>query len=370
MTTTEHIQSAASFIQSPLGSATLGDIAHDFIFRRSGLGSAPMAEGVRSVDSIFMFIFWISTIVFVPIIAVTVWWSFKYRRVPGTIAQPSPSHNTILELAWSIVPLAFFAYMFFEGFHGYISRVSVPPDAMQINIVARKWSWGATYPNGAEPPITQHVGATDVPVFYVPEGKPVKFRMISTDVLHSLWIPDFRIKVDVIPNRYTSYWFNADKLDNHATGTLADGTRYRDHFIFCAEYCGDMHSEMAAIVRVVPEAAYQAAITKWVDAVDPVELGRRQWVSKCASCHTIDGNKNTGPTWKGIFGRAVAFTDGSGHSAEEMANADAFATYIRESVFTPAKHVVAGYTNAMPSFAGQLSEAQMNGIIEYMKTLK
>lgn len=370
MMTTEHIASSASILPSPVFPAALGDIAHNFIFKREGMGADPMAAGVSAVDSIFMYIFWISTVVFVGITVVMLYWTFKYRRRPGTIAQASPSHNTILELAWSVVPLGFFVYMFFEGFHGYISRISVPPDAIELKLTGRKWSWGVTYPNGAESPETRHVGATDVPVFYVPEGKPVKFRMISTDVLHSFWIPDFRIKVDVIPNRYTSYWFNAEKLDAHSTGTLADGTKYRDHFVFCAEYCGDLHSEMAAIIRVVPEASYNATITKWVDAVDPVELGRRQWVAKCASCHTIDGGKNTGPTWKGIFGRAVGFTDGGGHSAEEMSNPDAFANYVRESVMTPAKHIVAGYTNAMPSFAGQLSEAQMNGIIEYMKTLK
>lgn len=351
-------------------SVTLGDVAHEYIFHREGLGAVPTADGVSAVDSIFMFIFWISTAVFVGLIVAMLWWAWKYRRRPGTIAQASPSHNTVLELAWSIVPLGFFVYMFFEGFHGYISHISAPPDAVELQVTGRKWNWTVLYPNGAETPELQLVGSQNVPVFYVPENKPVKLRMISQDVIHSFWVPDFRFKIDVQPNRYTSYWFKSEKLDTVSTGALPDGAKFCDHFVFCAEYCGDLHSEMAAIIRVVPEAYYNQVINKWNDSVDPVELGKRQWASKCASCHSIDGSKNTGPTWKGVFGHAVEFTDGTSYTAEQMGNDEFFAGYIRESILVPSKKIVAGYPNQMPTFMGQLNETQLSGIIAYLKTLK
>ncbi|HRJ48893.1 MAG: cytochrome c oxidase subunit II [Phycisphaeraceae bacterium] len=354
----------------PSTTLILGDAVHDYIFRRDGLGGRSMADGAASADGIFMFIFWISTAVFVPFTVLMLYWAFKYRRRPGTIAQASPSHNTMLELAWSVVPLGFFAYMFFEGFHGYMARLTSPPDAIEMHLTARKWSWTLAYPNGAETPVQQRVGAQDVPVFYVPEDKPVKFRMISQDVLHAFWVPDFRAKMDVIPNRYTSFWFKPDRLDSASTGTTDTGVKYRDHFVFCAEYCGDLHSEMAAIIRVVPEAYYHETINKWNDAVDPVELGRRQWAAKCASCHSVDGSKNTGPTWKGLYGSSREFTDGSSYTPEQMANDDFFAEYIRESILVPAKKIVAGYPNQMTPWAGQISEAQINGIIAYIKSLK
>lgn len=353
-----------------LQNVTLGDVAHDFIFHRDKLGSVPMAEGVSSVDSIFMFIFWSSAIVFVGLMVAMVYWSIKYRRRPGTIAPASPSHNTGLELAWSVIPLGFFVYMFFEGFHGYISHMAAPPDSLELAVTGQKWNWTVQYPNGAESPVTLPVGSQNVPVFYVPEQKPVKFRMISRDVIHAFWVPDFRFKIDVQPNRYTSYWFKSEGLDLVSTGTLPDGAKYRDHYVFCAEYCGDLHSEMAAVIRVVPEAYYNQTIAKWNDAVDPVELGKRVWTSRCATCHTIDGGKNTGPTWKGIFGHEVAFTDGTTYTAEQMSNEEFFSNYIRESVLIPAKKIVAGYPNQMPSFMGQLTEPQINGVIQYIKTLK
>ncbi len=352
-------------------SMTLGDATHEYIFHREGLGGRSMADGASMVDSIFMFIFWVSTAVFIPYVVMMMYWAFKYRRRPGTIAPASPSHNTLLELSWSIIPLGFFAYMFFEGFHGYIARMVIPSDAIELQLTGRKWNWSMLYPNGAEPPEQKDIGLSNkVPIFYVPEDKPVKIRMISQDVIHAFWVPDFRVKIDVQPNRYTSYWFKPTKLDEASTGTLPDGEKYRDHFVFCAEYCGDQHSEMSGIIRVVPEGYFNQVINKWNDAVDPVELGKRQWASKCNSCHSIDGAKNTGPTWKGIFGHEVDFTDGTKNTAEQMANDDFFAAYIRESIIVPSKKIVAGYPNQMPSFAGQLTENQINGIIAYIKSLK
>lgn len=353
-----------------LQSATLADSAHEFMFKREGLGGKSYFTGVTDSDDIYMWIFWLSTVIFIMLMGVMLYWTFKYRRVPGTIAAASSSHNMPLELAWSIIPMGFFAYMFFEGFHGYIGRLAAPPDSIELRLTGRKWNWSAVYPNGAETPEQIVVGAVKVPVFYVPEDRPVKLLMISQDVLHAFWIPDFRTKMDVQPNRYTSYWFKAARLDDGPTKSLPDGTRYRDHFAFCAEYCGDMHSEMAAIIRVVPDAYYGQVISTWNDAVEPVELGRRKWASMCSSCHSSDGTKNTGPTWKGLFGHAVDFTDGTSYTAEQMGNDEFFANYIRESILEPQKKIVAGFGPNMNSFRGQITEPQIAGITAYIKSLK
>ncbi len=349
-------------MSNPLQSAMLADAFHDFMFARRGSSARPFAAGTEGVDSIFMWIFWVSTAVFIPLMVIMVYWVFKYRRRPGTIALASTSHNTPLELAWSIIPMGFFAYMFFQGFHGYISRMASPADAIELQLTGRKWSWSIVYPNGAETPETMTVGSQPVPIFYVPEDRPVRIRMISQDVIHAFWIPDFRVKIDVQPNRYTSYWFKPEKLEAGQTS--------RDHFVFCAEYCGDLHSEMAAILRVVPDKEYAEVTNKWNDAVPPVDLGKRVWTSKCQSCHSVDGSKSTGPTWKGLYGHEVQFSDGTGYTGEQMTDDTFFANYIRESILTPAKKIVAGFPNQMTPFAGQISDKQIDGVIAYMKTLK
>lgn len=326
-----------------------------FIFRNRG-----QALHSQEADKLFLGIFWGSTIVFIILMSMMIYWVIKYRRRPGTIAPPSSSHNTPLEIAWTVIPLAFLAVIFFYGFHGYIARLVAPADAIQLELTGRKWNWSVKYPNGAESSVTETVGASNVPVFVVPADRPVKLLMKSVDVIHSFWVPDFRVKMDVIPNRYTSYWFQADAPANGVS---------EDHWVFCAEYCGDLHSEMAAIIRVVPENVYLETLNKWATPSNPVDLGKKLYITKgCVACHSVDGGKNTGPTWKDVYGEPVEFTDGSSLSAEQMTD-EGFANYIRESILVPAKKIVKGYPNQMNSFQGQITEDEISGIIAYMKSL-
>jgi len=178
--------------------------------------------------------------------------------------------------------------------------------------------------------------------------------MISEDVIHSFWLPDFRIKMDLYPNRYTGYNFRTPKLGSDEA--------YRDHWLFCAEYCGDYHSEMAGIIRVVPRAAYDSWLTQVESGGDPIQVGKLVYQSKCAVCHSADGSQNTGPTWLNSYGYPVEFQDSA--SLEDRDD-----NYLRESILNPAAKIVAGYPNQMPSFDGQLSEAQLRGVIEYYKSL-
>lgn len=336
------------------------------------------ARGVHGndADELFMDIWWLSVFFFVVLMVLMVYWTIKYRRRPGTIAQPSASHNTPLEVAWTVIPLGILAVIFFKGFHGYMNHAVAPAGAIELDLQAQKWDWLVTYPDGETSPAKKRVGDKDVPIFVVPAGVPVRMKMHSIDVIHSFWVPDFRGKFDVMPNRYTSYWFQADQPNPDPTNApmrLSDGTDftgYEDHWIFCAEYCGDSHSEMTGIIRAVPEDVYRKVLKSWgTDGLSPVELGKRMWTTRCSSCHSNDGKAGTGPTWKDIYGHAVEFTDGTALTPEQAADDTEFANYIRESILYPSKRIVKGYPNQMASFQGLLDEKQITGIIAYIKTL-
>jgi len=324
-------------------------------------------------DALFMGIFWLSVVCFVVLMFLMVYWAIKYRRRPGKISQPSASHNTPLEIAWTVLPLGIMAIMFFKGFHGYMAHTVVPAGALELDLTAQKWDWTVTYPGGENSPEKIQVGDKMVPVFVVPANTPVRFRMKSIDVIHSFWIPDFRGKFDVMPNRYTVYWFHADDPKAGQVlppGSPAAGAPYEDHWIFCAEYCGDSHSEMTGMLRVVPQAAYDKIIGTWGTAgMTPVQLGKRTWTVKCSSCHTIDGKQGTGPTWLNLYGREEAYTDGTKYTAEQMGDSVFFSNYVRESILEPSKKIVAGFGNQMVSFQGQIKEEEIDGIIAFIKSI-
>lgn len=345
-------------------------------FHRMFFQRAPGTANAVATDDMYMWLWWFCLAWFVFLMGLLGFFVIRYRRRPGKIAQTSTSHNTPLEIAWTVIPTLFLVYIFFKGFWGYMDKVVSPGHAIEMNITGVKWNWSLQYPNGAESTYTTRLGAKEIPVFYMPAETPIRLRMISQDVMHALWVPDFRIKQDVLPNRYTTFWFQAnapsgDKVhpmnDLEAKGSKAPfiaelaGVPYEDHIIYCAEYCGDEHSEMAAVIRVVSDDAF----ARWLDVIanptdkSPVELGEIVWKLKCASCHSIDGSRNTGPTWKNIFNTNRRFTDGSSAVADEE--------YIRNSILYPARQVVEGYPNNMPLIP--LRERQLEGVIAFIKSL-
>lgn len=335
-------------------------------------------------DAMFMMIFWFSVFFFVVLMALMVWFTFKYRRRPGVAAQPSPHHNTLLEIFWTVVPSSSMLVFFVLGFQGYAKKVVAPDSALELKINAMKWSWTAVYPNGAKSPETQPLSyhkdpetgvvtkGLDFPIFYVPEDTHIQLKMVSADVIHSFWIPDFRTKLDVMPNRYTGFGFKTPKLTADDFGQdkiTGEAMIARDMWVFCAEYCGDEHSRMAATIRVVPMDTYQEKIASWAVKGSPVEEGAKLWKSMCAICHTVDGTKNTGPTWShanvdGVdygYGYDVQLSDGTIHPRDD--------NYYRQSILDPNSQVVNGYVAAMPAFGAQLSEEDIDNIIAYIKTL-
>ncbi|SYZ72601.1 Cytochrome c oxidase subunit 2 [Candidatus Zixiibacteriota bacterium] len=294
------------------------------------------------VDSLFYFILYAASVFFAIVVFGIIYFAVRYRRGHKKPAKPGPDHNTALEIIWTLIPTILVVIVFFRGFKIYLEMNVPPKDAMEIKVTGQKWFWSFDYPNGAST-----VNELDVPV-----GKPVKLLMSSRDVIHGFYIPDFRIKADVVPNRYTITWFQATQ-----TGTFN---------LFCTQYCGKGHSEMIAKVKVMGEREYDewlASGTKAGEGMSLADFGAKLYVSKaCATCHNVDGTANVGPTFKGIFGHPVKLSDGSSVMVDE--------NYIRESILNPQAKIVAGYQPVMPTFQGVLNDREVDALTAYIKTLK
>ena len=241
----------------------------------------------------------------------------------------------------------------------------VPGNAMEIHVVAKKWDWEFIYKNGRK--ITSDIddqGKRVPPTMVVPLNKPVRLIMTSSKVnpndkkdravLHSFFVPAFRVKQDIVPGRYTQLSFTPTKKGRF--------------YIFCTEYCGTGHSSMLGRVEVVDGIHFD----DWVlgdKSSDPQEMsladkGKEIYKTRaCIGCHSLDGSKMTGPTWKGLYGSIRSFSDGSSLKADD--------NYIKESILNSNKKIIKGYPpNQMPSYQGQLTDEDITGVIEFIKTLK
>jgi cytochrome c oxidase subunit 2 len=302
--------------------------------------SAPTFSG--ETDWLFHFLLWTSVISAVGIFAAMLYFCVKYRaksRADKALSQVD--HSNTLEVTWSVLPLFVCVAVFVWGFKGYVALRTVPKDAYEIHAQGQKWKWTFTYANGY---------VDDA--LHVPVGKNVRVVLRSVDVIHSLFIPEFRVKMDAVPGRYTSLWFNATQ-----TGTFP---------IFCAEYCGTSHSDMLSQVVVHDEKGFDAWLVdaqKKLDDLPPVELGQKMFNQRgCTTCHSTDGTPKIGPSLKGIWGHEQPLASGGSVTVDE--------NYIRESLMEPQAKIVQGFTPAMPTFKGQLNDKQITGIIEFIKSLK
>jgi cytochrome c oxidase subunit 2 len=323
------------------------------------------------VDWMFMAITYVSYFFFVLVVALMVLFVIRYRQRGREVYARGPSHHTPLEVTWTIIPLIICVFIFFGGFKGYLEIATPPANSYQIDVIAKQWSWTFKYPNGAI--------ADDL---YVPAGKPVKLVMRSDDVLHSLYIPDFRVKKDVVPARYNVLWFQA----NEPTGKDAEGND-NFHILYCTEYCGKDHSRMNRKVIVLPEADFklwEEKQARWLDDIPEDELYYKAGpilYARCSSCHSIDGAPGTGPSWgpyngmPNLWERTVQgmtkFTDGTslkdlvGPGKEYNTPED----YLTASILRPNDHVVAGYAPGMPTFQGQIDSKGMRALIDFIKKI-
>lgn len=293
-------------------------------------------------DSVYFFILYVCTFFFVLIVSLMVLFMVKYRHRPGVEAEKTSTHNLTLELSWSVIPTLLTIVMFWVGFTGYIDMRTPPSDSYDINVIAKKWSWAFQYPNGW---IESEL--------HIPKGENVTLTMASDDVIHSLWVPAFRTKMDVVPGRYTQEWFKA--------------TRAGEYPLMCAEYCGQKHSNMISKV-IVHET--RGDFDKWLQQASdihknksPVEAGEYFYKSRgCIQCHSLDGTPKNGPSFKGLYGKDEKMTDGSTVKVDD--------NYLRESILEPQASIVAGFRPIMPTFKGQLTDQDISAIIAFIKAQK
>jgi cytochrome c oxidase subunit 2 len=345
----------------------------------SSIGASAQAG---DTETLFMYILWVNLISFIALMGLLGWFILKYSRAKqATNYQVSPAHNTPMELAWSIIPLLIMIPIFYWGFTGYADKLCAPADSEEIFVAGQQWKWTFTYRNGAQPisdadhPIYLTQTRVAVPEFVVPKGRPVKLIMGSRDVIHALYIPDFRTKMDVIPNRYTSMWFLPEKLTNERdpkTGQLMYPNEPENppHKVFCAEYCGQDHSEMGGQLRIVTADEYEKIIQKWTDYAPTDSLLKVGMIAYsrrgCSSCHTTDGKPSTGPTWKDLFGAHHEYTNGTSDTVTENTLRDDILYSQKRILKDPVK---GAYPASMPIFAGQISPTELDALVLYIKSL-
>ncbi len=326
-------------------------------------GSATYSHGA---DVMFLGLWWFSVFCFVGLIGTMIYFVIKYRRRPGRPAMISASHNNVMEITWTVIPTIIVVLIFIAGFRAYAAQIVAPAGTLNLDLSAKKWAWDITYPNGSgatESTKPNQMGALEVPIYVIPEDTPVKLTMSSEDVIHSFWIPDFRFKQDVFPNRFTTYWFQTEPLKETDRDNPDLPYPNKEHWLFCAEYCGDNHSEMAAIIRIVPQEEF----TRWMSepfdkGMSLVEVGSILYKTKgCVQCHSVDGSDNTGPTWKNLFGYEVAYSNADSWTIDENA--------IREAIYNPGVKIRQGYKNQMPTYQGRINDKELRALIAYMKSL-
>jgi len=293
------------------------------------------------VDTLFWFIAGVSLFFFLLVEGLLIGFAIRYRRRKGEEwATSDVKGNLLLESIWILVPSLVVLSFFIYGFIVFREMRTPLPGAADIQVVARQFFFEFRYPDGR----------TSVGELRVPVGKPVKLILSSEDVIHSFFIPDFRVKQDMVPGQYTYLW-----LDPQREGT---------YDILCAEYCGVGHSVMRAKMVVMPAGEYAtwAASVPSAAAGTPAQRGKALVEkSGCLGCHSIDGTEKVGPSFLGIFGGKTTLSDGNTVTADEE--------YIRESILEPGAKVVKGYPKVMPTFQTTLSSGDVADIVAYLKTL-
>jgi cytochrome c oxidase subunit 2 len=286
-------------------------------------------------DAIFLAMLLLCGTVAIVLLVLVVWFSLRYRRGRHVDRSP-PREMKGVEVAWTITPLLIFFAVFAWAARDYVTMADPPPGALPVSVVAKQWMWKLQHRNGRR----------EINELHVPLGEPVVVTMTSQDVIHSFFIPAFRLKQDVVPGRYTRLWFKATQLGEFP--------------LFCSEYCGSEHSMMTGRVVVMSPADYG----RWL-ASGPAEPSMAQYGFAlfrqlgCSGCHDPRSTIHA-PLLDGLYGRTVHLQDGRSLVAD--------ANYIRDSILVPTKDVVAGFAPVMPSFAGQVSEEDLQALVAYIRS--
>jgi cytochrome c oxidase subunit II len=288
------------------------------------------------VDRIYIFASAVAAFFTLLIFVLIVFLALYYRR--GTKRDRRPGHGGawLLEATWIVIPFVIVMVLFFWGAIVFVKAQRVPPNALEIQVFGKQWMWKVQHPEGRR----------EINMLHVPAGTPVRLRMISEDVIHSFFIPAFRVKRDVLPGRYGQLWFEATK----------PGT----YHLYCAEYCGTEHADMRGSVVVMEPSEYTAWVAASEELVPQVAGGRLFQQFRCNTCHHA-GEGARGPDLARVYGQRVPLQGGGAAVVDDG--------YIRESILRPQARIHAGYEPIMPTFENQLSEEQIYYLVEYIKSL-
>jgi cytochrome c oxidase subunit II len=301
---------------------------------------------VSTFNTAFYFIAGISLILLIGLTLTMLYFVFRYNKRKNRNAVQNEG-NTYLEITWTVVPVILALFMFYFGWEGWKPMSKPPANAMNITATARMWSFSFLYQNGKESPD-----------LIVPVNSPVKINLVSLDVIHSLFIPAYRIKSDIVPGRVKFMWFIPE----------TEG----DYDLYCAEYCGLRHSYMKSMVKVLPKEKFTAwygdtaSLVKTTEGSVPGAEGLAiMRIQGCLACHSSDGSKIVGPTYLNLFGsQQVVIRDG----VEVKVTADE--AYIKQMILDPASQAVKGYPKGlMQSYKGKITDTDLAKIIEYLKSL-
>jgi cytochrome c oxidase subunit 2 len=301
------------------------------LFPREASTIAPYA------DALYFFLLLITVIGLILVATLVFGFSIRYRKEKSPVATQVEG-STLLEATWTIIPLALFMVAWIWGALLYFRIYNPPTNAMNIYVVGKQWMWKAEHPGG------QH----EINALHVPTGRPVQLTMISQDVFHSFSIPDFRVKREVIPGRYSTVWFEA----------TTPGT----YHIFCTQYCGTKHSAMIGEVTVLSPEDYQKWTQESTSGMSLAQNGERLFASMgCNACHSGSATAR-GPNLAGVYGSKLQLANGSQVIVNEA--------YLRDAILNPSQHVTAGYAPIMPTYQGQVSEDGLIDLVEYVKGLQ
>jgi len=289
----------------------------------------------HNVDALYIFLLVVTGMMALLVCALVIYFAARFRYRPGIRAEQIEG-STPLEVTWSAIPFCVFLVIFAWGAAVYFKERTPPADATEVYVVAKQWMWKVEHAEGQR----------EINELHVPVGRDIKLIMTSQDVIHSFYIPAFRIKQDVLPGRYTVEWFKA--------------TKPGVYHLFCAEYCGTQHSGMVGSIVVQEPAQYEA----WVNASPngPLSASGEKIFAElgCSTCHRADV-QGRGPKLQGVFGKPVQLEDGRTVTADE--------NYLRESILDPGSRRVKGFQPIMPTFQGLVSEEQVNALVAYIKSM-
>lgn len=288
-------------------------------------------------DALYFFLLLITVVGLLLVGALIFGFSVRYRKDRNPVATQVEG-STLLEATWTIIPLALFLIVFVWGALLYFRIYNPPANAMNIYVVGKQWMWKAEHPGG------QH----EINNLHVPTGQPIQLTMISQDVFHSFSIPDFRVKREVIPGRYSTVWFEA----------TTPGT----YHIFCTQYCGTKHSGMIGEVTVLTPEDYKTWTEGSTSGMSLAQNGERLFASMgCNACHS-GGPAARGPNLANVYGSKLKLANGS----EVLVNE----AFLRDTILNPSQHLTAGYAPIMPTYQGQISEEGLIDLVEFIKSLK